>query len=391
MRRNVFFLILAAGMMAVSCTSDPLLDDTQSGINTPLDTRSIKGDYANANQLASNLMASFRNKVSRTSMVAYPDYYGGAYINDNDSLVILTVGENTDKSEFVQRCKGDGFKTLKCKYSFNELNGVVEQITSFVSNEENQSEVLDVQFNGAGISNSENKVIVQLSDISDTNIAKFKAKIVDSPAIRFEKSEPLQFHSEIKTGSPIANGFIGGVNSYGSVGYRARYNGMDGVVVSGHVMKNQGADLYLGETTTVIGRCQRLQIGGKVDAAFCSLNSGYTCGTMIYNTMYYLNSTTDYLTEGQTAHMSGKYNTSSGKVAMVNYTASGQMSGMQVSIGGCTVAYYNSQGGDSGGIVYSDDYDILGIHEAGGKINNKNVGVYVLADNINNALFLTPY
>ena len=85
MRRNVFFLILAAGMMAVSCTSDPLLDDTQSGINTPLDTRSIKGDYANANQLASNLMASFRNKVSRTSMVAYPDYYGGAYINDNDA------------------------------------------------------------------------------------------------------------------------------------------------------------------------------------------------------------------------------------------------------------------------------------------------------------------
>lgn len=62
MRRNVFFLILAAGMMAVSCTSDPLLDDTQSGINTPLDTRSIKGDYANANQLASNLMASFRKQ-----------------------------------------------------------------------------------------------------------------------------------------------------------------------------------------------------------------------------------------------------------------------------------------------------------------------------------------
>lgn len=50
------------------------------------------------------------NKVSRASMVAYPDYYGGAYINDNDSLVILTVGENTDKSEFVQRCKGDGLR-----------------------------------------------------------------------------------------------------------------------------------------------------------------------------------------------------------------------------------------------------------------------------------------
>lgn len=268
---------------------------------------------------------------------------------------------------------------------------MVDQISSFVSKEDNQSEVVNLHFNGAGISNSENKVIVQLNDISDSNIANFKAKIVDSPVLRFEKTEPFNFHSEIQPGSPIANGFIGGVNSYGSVGYRARYNGMNGVVVSGHVMKTEGTDLYLNQTTTVIGHCQRLQIGGNVDAAFCSLNSGYTGGTMIYRTTKYLNATTDYITEGQTAHMSGKYNTSSGRVALVNQIISGNVGGVYVSISGCTAAYYTSQGGDSGGIVYSDSNNILGIHEAGGTYNNQEVGLYILAANINSSLFLTLY
>lgn len=107
--RKAFYLLLAVGMMAVSCSSDSLLDGAQLGVTSLINTRSINGDYNHANELASNLMVSFGNKVTKTSMVAYPDNYGGAYINDNDSLVILTVGESADKSEFAQRCKGEGF------------------------------------------------------------------------------------------------------------------------------------------------------------------------------------------------------------------------------------------------------------------------------------------
>lgn len=67
---------------------------------------------------------------SSVDVVVYPDYYGGAYINGDNELVVLV------KEEFATMRAAGNFISLisdevivnECKYSYNELQEVMEII-----------------------------------------------------------------------------------------------------------------------------------------------------------------------------------------------------------------------------------------------------------------------
>ena len=68
-----------------------------------------------------------------------------------------------------------------------------------------------------------------------------------------------------------------------------------------------------------------------------------------------------------------------------NLTISGTVGGMSVTITNVTAVRYSCNEGDSGGVIYSDANNIVGIHEA----RNKTTGeaYYILAKNINTKYF----
>lgn len=77
-----FFAVLAI----TACSQDSLLESENviSAQKTELQGR----------ELANNLLASFGNSVTRNSELVYPDYYGGMYLDNAGTLVIMATSDN---------------------------------------------------------------------------------------------------------------------------------------------------------------------------------------------------------------------------------------------------------------------------------------------------------
>ena len=367
MKKTFYSLLIATAVIysMTACSSNEL-DLGLSQVDQQIITRSTDQTVAD---IVRNLNHSFANTTTKSTETIYPDYYGGLYANENGELVILVTEEsgNAYQKDLSQRCRSNNFIVKECKYSYNELFNVINKLEAFQKNEANKERMSSLKFYGFSLTDNLNAICVQLGDISEENITRFKNEVMDFPSIIFEKSAPIVFEAFVNAGQDILGAIVSGNGSAGSVGFRAKRNTsagvpLSGIVISGHVIKKVGNPVYLGSTTTnIIAECQALQFSGDVDAAICFNKNGYEGSNHINNSFLDLVPQTAELYIGATANMNGRNTTSSGMVTST-YAS--------ITIGGITLsgiiqANYLSQGGDSGAIVYNEKSQIAGIHDAG--------------------------
>lgn len=321
--------------------------------------------------------------LSRSTEPNYPDTYGGSYIDDNGELVIYVKEIGTRRDAFVQNTEellgSNNFRIEDATFSYNELVSLMNELNTYKNTHNND---VTNNFNYYWLSDKSNNIVVELDNMSAENIAAFKAQVSDSPIITFKQADgPMMPEININPGQSIRT-----VGS-GSMGYRAKKGEKIGFVSAGH-MGNLNDIVYVGNVA--VGKITSKQASGKVEATFIEVtNSDYTPSNTINGTSNVLSTKTSQPGVGTVINKCGaSTGATSGKIISTNATIT--VNG--VTYTDVTTADYSSDGGDSGGIVYSyvsstNTRYTLGTHS----FSDGTTRSFIKADNTNSALGLSRY
>lgn len=126
------------------------------------------------------------------SETAYPEYYGGAFVDEDGELnVYVTRGYETDADELKKRF-GEKAVYREGDYSYNTLTALMSDLNQFLLNE--QEDPLAHKIKDASLDEEKNRIVVEMEDVSSQTIQVFREKISNSEAITFEKavSRPIE-------------------------------------------------------------------------------------------------------------------------------------------------------------------------------------------------------
>jgi len=137
-----------------------------------------------ANEQLVQLYAGFA--TSRDGTVLYPEFFGGSYISDDGSLVLLIV-----ESSYVRAQRHDAINELLesnvtyrfVEFSYAELRAAANSIFATVLNMSDDGCVYANNVTGVGLNPSINGVVVYLEVYDRAMIAGFRQYIYDSPLI----------------------------------------------------------------------------------------------------------------------------------------------------------------------------------------------------------------
>lgn len=382
--RKLFQVFLFFAIFAMASCSD-MMDDVNLIKN---DAVSENLKQAQSEEIALRLENSFRSSILRSEGKIYPDYYGGNYI-ENGNLVVQVKEDTTEcREKLLARTESPDFLVKPCKFSYNELLAVHKIVLDFFMDEENEELISEITINSLGISAKGNSVFVSLKEFTPEKMTLFKSKVIDSPIITFE-----QAHGQIvaEATTIVPGGYVSLTSSGlgGSAGYRAKMGAVVGIVASGHVLSALNAPVY--RNTTLIGTVKKVQLNGSVDAAFVALNAGFEGSNSIGTTS--ISTSIEVIGEGGSVSLREYYTQDDGIVYNTGVACNVkiQSTGETVRISNCTRCKYNSQGGDSGGLIYSTNRkNTVGIHEGADEDPN-GYSYYILAHSINDALGLSRY
>lgn len=317
----------------------------------------------------------------------YPNWYGGSFMNDQGKLVICVTPEYSEglrllkvKAEVISIVGSDDILFEPCEYSFRYLTETMDYLNSIMLDTKRLA--VSDNLNNFGICDKENRIFVFLENCDESSIKMFSKNVDDLGCIIFAKSKgSLVKQVNVKPGN--------GIETYAgseSMAYRARHNGVDGIVTAGHVATSTatGYNWVDDSSGTNFAECTKRQESGSVDAAFCKIvNQDYVpsndimSGTMLTSTL-----NPGY---GDVIYKRGAFGgLTSGTVLSTNWSGGG--------LTNLTQASYASVDGDSGGIVFTFSMSnntgyTVGIHLGLG--NGK--AVYTKASLANSALGITRY
>lgn len=288
---------------------------------------------------------------------SYPSYYGGVYISDDSTHVVLQiVKENIPVTRSAQeystfRQITNVEDNLEIKYvnnSYKELNEINDKLVEYFSSENADISNLGSHY----VDTFNNVVVVELLDNGHAKVSELKnavfssnqyrAKTLDSDVIVFTTGKQQNNNATtLKAGQEIS--VPGGLCS---MGYRVKIGGMAGYITAGHCFSGTGQ-------YSTGGRVTKYKESGKVDAAFVQTTSSYSPSNSLYYTsgsITTLNNTLcPNLTVNQAIAKSGRTTGyTSGKIKNLNY--SGTYDGIYFT--GLIAADYKTEGGDSGGAVF---------------------------------------
>ena len=318
------------------------------------------------------LTTAFKHQNLRGEIAdAYPDYYAGAYIREDGKLVVLltnTAKTNTDAVYALARSSDLIVSTATV--SLNELTVQRELIANAWQTlrqskaEDMPDDLLNLldSFVGFGIEERNNRIVVTLKDISEENITLFQKYISSYTNIYFEACDGVEAHTELKLGDSFY-----AAGGYGSIGYRCYYTNASirytGFATAAHAAINQGQDILSGSGGERYGETQIWQYSGTLDAAFVQRVAGVTIANHTPEGKVIANTWCTSFPEGMTVYKRGKTtHETSGTIKNSSYsftTASG------ISLSDTLRCNYNSDAGDSGGIVFTlinGDYTVVGLH-----------------------------
>lgn len=364
-------------------------------------------DEAKSLEIYENIENAFTSHITRSSTtITYPDYYGGSYIDNYGKLVILVKDTSAITRNNLRTCaKTSDFTTEACEYSFNELNEVNDSLGKLFENKNLREELA---WEGVGTDVMENKVVIYLKDCSETSIERFKQKVMNSPMLRFEKEDPIQWDSECiptdsivsdaRSASFLFNLHLGSAyhltgktedgqeaNFVGSVGFRAMaYANMEkvhGFVTAAHCLPKYGMKIYQGRNEErYLGTVTNVVLNKSSDAAFVTVdydtfyptNCAWVTKTPIADEYVKNASLVNYhvITEGQKSAMRvlSLIAILNRKVHIQEWTAAGQVDFVATNMISATFYGGKTEQGDSGAIVYTDSSygssytKVVGVH-----------------------------
>ena len=350
MKKMLFDLLtmIVVVFAMVSCSSE--LEDFSSTEslfeNSP--TYGIKYvDQSQAFEAYEEIMNGFGLGMETKSFetVVYPDYYGGCYIDENNKLIVYMVGD-TVRARSSLLSLSSNVILIRGDYSFQELNNIMNVIGDFSA--KNPYNPIAENIAAVSLMDKQNNILVRLYDCSKEKIDEFKANVVNSSAIYFEKQEePLQTYETVSPGSSIyCNGSF-------SLGYRVNKNGTEGFITAAHGV-NEGQFILIGSNSSgaQFARCTDWQWDVNIDAAFCESTYYADYSNIIaYTSLPLANSYGNII--------AGAYVYKSGHATKSTYGTI-QSTNTQTTIQGHTIrdlasATYESTHGDSGGIVYTNN------------------------------------
>lgn len=365
--------------------------------NTPNDT--VDATVTEAQLAYETISSSVLTANNGNTLLA--EYYGGAYV-DGDTVIVYTTGDCLSLTEQFKQITGyNNIEVLTADYSYNQLYSLKKHITNRICELRKSDAPLDASvqtlldsFCGVGIDEKNNSVFVDLTDSDNNQIQTFKqyisnsgdiifndqaTKITATSATTWYSGEAIHiFDDDDRTWTTCSTGFRAKrLSSNGSYQY--------GFVTAGHACSTGDQVFFMQSVIdeALIGIVVHSKVNSTVDAAFVALYEGVAEMT---NKAYYSNSSgsavnkdqiaTDvYFTSvavGRTLVKNGSttYRTT-GNVQSNSYDASIDYgSNGTITVSDCIKAGYDSDAGDSGGIVYSlyadgdTNYLVVGIHIA---------------------------
>ena len=349
------------------------------------------------------LLDSFANDNVKTRVLSskplsndeimYPDYYAGAYLDDDGELVVLMTEEKAvleNQELVISKTGNQNIITKTAKYSYRHLTDVMNTINTYMEDKTGDKALL-ASVKTWGLYDDKNCVTVTLQGLTDEKIELFRKEIVDSPAINFEESNGgIELTQTLKPGQRIRSS-IGSE----SIGYRCFRLLSNGTKQYGFVTAAHGAPInspiYYGTSSSKIGVVTARQFSGSVDASFVHItNENFDISNSIDGTADTLYPGGSLPAVGTYVHKRGYVTgTTSGKVLSTN--VSGQDLQTGVTITNLTRTNMKCDHGDSGGIVfsYSGNYTYIA-----GIVHGKDSAdhtYYVKQTSIRNGLNLYPY
>lgn len=384
MKKNVLcFCLLFAGLNFFACTD--MVDDMDKTSNMPV-------PQLDANALSSNLKESFASSTRAVDgRIIYPDFYGGSFLDvETNKFVILVkdASKSVYEKDLETRCGGKGFEVQSCVYSYGYL---IDLIYSLEDKWKKADPNNAMKYYGICTDQERNKLVINTGNISQSNKQRFIDLLDGFDNIEFILSDEMIYQADINPGSGMIGALTSSGYSGGSIGYRAKTSaGTPVLVVSGHVMKTINTAMK-NRSQVDIGKCINVKwtgiSGSTVDAAICSLNTGYvpsnvvklfsgsvTLGTGVANVDQYSN-----------VSMKGYHTETSGNVIATDYHVPNS------SMYNFIKANYASRSGDSGGICYTNDKKVVGIHQGALSESGTERTIIVPAGQINSVFSLKMY
>lgn len=125
----------------------------------------------------------------------FPDYYGGAFINDENELVVLLKEEEAATSEAINlKTSMESLKYQLCEHSYNELKELLDNITHKLSTSDSIAQNICM----LGIDEMKNRVVIFTSGNIEESEMRFKHDIIDSPMLTFRQVDNSDFDVAIK-------------------------------------------------------------------------------------------------------------------------------------------------------------------------------------------------
>ena len=137
---------------------------------------------------------------------AYPDYFGGLYLNNEGNLVVLIVESHAgsdEVAEFLARVENAGGAIVRhVEFSMSELLSIQDTLMYYFDRDHPASRII----RGSGLDTMANRVNVYLLSQNEDDMNLFRSEIADSPAIIFHNmreiernpSPPLRIHPPLE-------------------------------------------------------------------------------------------------------------------------------------------------------------------------------------------------
>ena len=113
------------------------------------------------------------------------EYFGGIFFNDDGILVVSVLSEAFDDAASfiaIEEMREIGIIIEIVEFSYNDLMGLLNDLNAMIDDIFNENERSSVTGWGIG---ADNRITVSLHPYNETEIARFRAEIIDSPMIRF--------------------------------------------------------------------------------------------------------------------------------------------------------------------------------------------------------------
>ena len=169
--------ILVLGLFAFSCSNAKY--KSCNSLKEPIKQEALSVD---------EIVYNWNNSLEKDSI---PSYYGGAYIS-NGIVCILTTSDNQNiKEDIWNRCKTkNGILIKYCRTSKELLSEQIKKLDSLLLSNEHP----EIEYSGHYLDEINNKIVISLGNVSDSNILNFRKFIMDSPDFVFDKSKELIFY-----------------------------------------------------------------------------------------------------------------------------------------------------------------------------------------------------